>query len=92
LFDGYALDVIPSDREAATLRRLRDGDRILASQNGRGFVWERSPAKLPRYLVDAVINKAWMSRPHPDGPLFGEITDGCLTLRGSHALRCYEAR
>jgi hypothetical protein len=91
LFDGYTLGVLPSTREAAILMQLRDGDRILAARDGRGFVWERSPAKLRRYLVEAVLNKHWATPPCPDGPLFGEPTDRTLNLRGSHALRRFEA-
>jgi hypothetical protein len=91
LFDGYALDVLPSDSEARTLRQLRDGDRILVARDGRGFVWERSPAKLRRYLVEAILDRVWASPPCPDGPLFGEPEDGTLNLRGSCALQRYEA-
>jgi hypothetical protein len=91
LGDGYVLDALPSDREARVLRQLRDGDRILTARDGRGYVWEGSPAKLRRYLVEAILDKHWASRPCPDGPLFGEANDDCLNLRGSHALQRYEA-
>jgi hypothetical protein len=91
LSDGYALDALPSDNAARILRQLRAGDRILTARGGRGYVWERSPAKLRRYLVEAILDKAWASPPCPDGPLFGEPTDGTLNLRGSHALRRFEA-
>ena len=91
LSDGYTLDVLPSDQEAAILRRLRDGDRILIARDGRGYVWENSLDKLRRYWVEAILNKRWTCQPHPDGPLFGEPTDGTLNLRGSYALRRYEA-
>ena len=90
LNDGYTLDVLPSDREAAILRHLRDGDRILIARDGRGYVWENSPGKLRRYLVEAILNKRWACPPY-HGPLFGEPTDGTLNLRGSYALRRYEA-
>ena len=83
--DGYALDVLPSDNEAKILRQLHDGDRILTARDGRGYVWERSPGKLRRYLVD------WISPPHPAGPLFGEPEDGTLNLRGSYALFRWKA-
>jgi hypothetical protein len=89
LSDGYTLDVLPSDREAAILRQLRDGDRIRVSRSGRGFVWERAPGGPPKYLVEAILNKHWASPPCQDGPLFGEPTDGTLDLRGSYALRRY---
>ncbi len=67
LNDGHTLDVLPSDREAAILRRLRDGDRILIARDGRGYVWENSLGKLRRYLVEAILNKRWACPPHPDG-------------------------
>jgi hypothetical protein len=38
LADGYTMDVMPSAREAATLRQLRSGDRILVSRSGKGYV------------------------------------------------------
>ena len=64
LVDGYVLDVPPSDREAALLRRQRDdGDRVLIARDGRGYVWERSPAKLHRYLVEALVYKGWITPP-----------------------------
>jgi hypothetical protein len=90
LSDGYALDVLPSDNEARVLRQLRSGDRILVARDGRGYVWERSPGKLPRYLVEAILGKHWASPPCPDGQLFGTASDGTLNLRGSHALRRHE--
>ena len=92
LADGYVLDVLPSDREAGILRQLRAGDRLVMATHGRGCVWERGNGRPPPYLVAALFNKQWVSRPHPDGPLFGEPTDGTLTLRGSYALRRYETR
>ena len=54
---GYVLDATPSAYEASALRQLRDGDRVLVSRSGRGFVWERSSADLPKYLATALINK-----------------------------------
>jgi hypothetical protein len=63
----------------------------VTSQRGDGFAWERSPAKLRKYLVVALIDNCWISPPCPDRPLFGEATDGTLNLRGSYALQRYEA-
>ena len=79
LADGYVLDVIPSDREASALRQLRSGDRIVVSRSGGGYRWEQAPSTLREYLVLALIHKGWVSRPCPDGPLFGRYTDGTLT-------------
>ena len=65
LDDGYALDVLPGAPEARILQQLRDGDRILIASDGREYVWERSPAKLRRYLVQAILDKHWASPPAP---------------------------
>jgi hypothetical protein len=65
--DGYVFDVLPSAKETAILRQLQSGDRILVARDGRGYVWERSPGKLRRYLVKAVLNKHWAS-PLPRRP------------------------
>jgi hypothetical protein len=88
----YTLDAIPTEREAAAMRRLRDGDRIVVSRSGKGFVWETGPGSIRKYLVEALIDNQWVSAPCPDGPLFGEPSDGCLNLRGSWALRRHEER
>jgi hypothetical protein len=43
-------------------------------------------------LVEALLNKQWISQPCVNGPIFGNSTDGKLNLRGSYALRRYETR
>ena len=63
LDDGYVLDALPSAAEARILRQLRDGDRILTASDGREYVWERSPGKLWRYLVEAVLDKVGRASP-----------------------------
>jgi hypothetical protein len=90
LSDGYALDIVPSAPEAAVLRQARRDDRILTARSGKGYVWERGSGSLRSRPVTALIRKHWITPPCPDGPLFGQPTDGTLTLRGSYALRRYE--
>ena len=79
----YELDVLPSEQ----LWRIYDGDRIVVDTRGATFAWERGGAKPRQYLVKALLYHQWVLPPCPHGPLFGEPTDGALTLRGSWA-RC----
>jgi hypothetical protein len=88
---GYLLDQIPTPAMAKVMQQIWDGDRIVRSQRGDGYAWERGSGTPRKYLVEALINKGWTTTPCPDGPLFGEPTDGTLTLRGSYALRRFEA-
>jgi hypothetical protein len=81
--DRFDLDLTPSGRQLAVLRRLDEGDRVLVARGGRGYAWERTDASVDATTGRRLVDNQWLVR--PDYPLFGSSSSGRLTERGRAA-------
>jgi hypothetical protein len=82
-YDPYELDLTPTGKQVAVLRRLVEGDRILIIRGGHGFEWERSGRQVYAGMVRQLVARHWVSR--PDYPLFGDGAAGRITNHGRAA-------
>jgi hypothetical protein len=85
----YDLDVMPTRTQAVILIQLKGGDRVVVTRPSGGYQLEGANLPSKKYEFELLINNQWITRPHPDGPLFGNGTEGVITPRGAAALDRY---
>jgi hypothetical protein len=82
----YSLDLQPTAKQAAILEQIQVGDRVITNQSGAGFCWERTGKVANKVVIQQLLARQWIIRPHVDGPLFDSRHGGRMTPRGQAAL------